>query len=73
MFENAEIKKLRQDIDALSEMVEKLLEAGETRHADVMNKLELLEQKVDEKGDEIANVVEEAKNDIEQGIEESKD
>ena len=73
MFDNPEIKKLRQDIDLISEMIERLLEASETRHDDLMNKLEMLEEKVNDKGNEIATAVEDAKYEIEQGIEESKE
>jgi len=69
MFDNPEIKKLRQDIDALSEQVEKLIEAQEVRHADVRNKLELIEQKLEQEGEDVTEKMEE----IRTGLEEVKD
>jgi len=66
MFDNAEIKKLRQDIDALSELIGTLVEESEVRHTDVMNKLELLEERIQQEvsSDDI--------EDIKSGIEEVK-
>jgi len=66
MFDNPEIKRLRQDIDALSEQIEKLIEKVEVQHTDVMNTLELIEDGIQKEvsSDDI--------EDIKSGIEEVK-
>lgn len=66
MFDNAEIKKLRQDTDALSEQIEKLIETQEVRHADIMNKLELIEQKLEQEGEDVTEKMEEIRAEIEE-------
>lgn len=66
MFDNPEIKKLRQEIDALSELVEKLIESQEVRHADVMNKLELIEQKIEQEEGDLSSQMEDIKSDLEE-------
>lgn len=66
MFDNPEIKRLRQDIDALSEIVEKLVESQEVRHADVMNKLELIEQAIEEEEGDLSSQMEDIKSDLEE-------
>ncbi len=47
MFENQEIKGLRQDVDLISEQISRLVEMLDSRHADVIMRLELLEEKID--------------------------
>ena len=69
MFDNPEIKRLRQDIDALSEQIENLIEKVEVQHTDVMNKLDLMEQKVEQETEELSEKIEETKSDIESGLE----
>ena len=44
MFDNPEIKKLRQDIDALSAQIEMSQESAETRHAEVLAKIDAFSQ-----------------------------
>lgn len=64
MFDNPEIKRLRQDIDALFELIEKLIETTEVRHADIMNKLELLEEKLEQEGQDMTGQIEDIKSDL---------
>jgi|GEM_PF-2717611 len=66
MFDNPEIKMLRQDVDALAEMVEKLVESQEVRHADVMNKLELIEQAIEQEEGDLSSQMEDIKSDLEE-------
>lgn len=55
MEESEEVKALRQDIDALSEQISILVENAEVRHAEIIAKLEFLEERIaDSKADELA-------------------
>jgi predicted nucleic acid-binding Zn-ribbon protein len=65
MFDNPEIKKLRQDVDALSELVEKLIEGQESQHADVMEKLELIESKIEQEEGELSSQMEDIRSELE--------
>ncbi|OHB20369.1 MAG: hypothetical protein A2854_01290 [Parcubacteria group bacterium RIFCSPHIGHO2_01_FULL_56_18] len=66
MFDNAEIKRLRQDVDALSEEIEKLIEGQEVRHADIMNKLELIESKIEQEEGDLNSQMEDIKSELEE-------
>ena len=66
MFDNPEIKKLQQDIDALSEIIGTLVETTEIRHADVMNKLELIEAKLEQEEEDMTGQMEDIKSEIEE-------
>ncbi len=47
MFDNPEIKGLRQDIDLISEQISKLVEMLDSRHAEIMTRLDVMEEKLD--------------------------
>ncbi len=46
MFDSAELKALRQEIDGLTEQLRILVENQEMQHQDVMAKLDMLEEAV---------------------------
>jgi uncharacterized coiled-coil DUF342 family protein len=68
MFDNGEIKSLRQDVDALSEQISLLIETLENRHMEVMARLDVLEEKVgeirQEDIDEIKGAAEEIRGEV---------
>lgn len=81
MFDNPEIKALRQDVDVLTEQITVLIDLVEERHAEIMNKLELLEvsfqdsaEHIDEKIDDISVEVDQTSVDeIKELIEETNE
>ena len=72
MFESREIKALRQDVDALSEQIEKLIEGQEVRHADLMNKLDVIEAKIEQEEGDLSSQMEDIKSELEEVKEAAK-
>ncbi len=66
MFDNPELKKLRQEIDLLSGILENMAQTQEDRHAEIMEKLEVIEAQLQEEGESGAGQIDDIKSEIEE-------
>ena len=68
-----EIKALRQDVDGLSEQISILVENAEVRHAEIMAKLDFLEERIAASGEEeISEISEKVSKNLSADIEDIK-
>jgi predicted RND superfamily exporter protein len=58
-MDEAEFKLLRQEVDGLSEQISILVENHEVRHAELMAKLDFLEERIVESGESEAEEISE--------------